>query len=359
MRTIFLTETADGQDQKLLELEKTKQNLEQQLQEMAKTVEKQQQMIAIAKRDPLTGLRNRQGIPGLVNASLCKHCEGSFFIMDLDNFKSVNDTYGHMEGDRVLIKFAKALRENADPEDIIARLGGDEFVVFSPGYCDRYEVRTKAQRFIRQIERSLVMLGKPMQVTVSMGIASAPLDGVTYDALYENADRALYSIKNEGKNGYRFFSELNRAGNGSVIYDRPRSSLEEITARLKERKMEGSFEVEYNHFEKIYHFMERNLIRDRREVQCVLFTLENYTYADEMIVRRQLEHLHHAIVSSLRKGDVTTKYSLTQMLVLLMDANTENAGMVAERILCKYRREAGRDMLNVRHDIRQVMCDQR
>lgn len=125
--------------------------------------------------------------------------------MDLDNFKSVNDTYGHMEGDRVLIKFAKALRENADPEDIIARLGGDEFVVFSPGYCDRYEVRTKAQRFIRQIERSLVMLGKPMQVTVSMGIASAPLDGVTYDALYENADRALYSIKNEGKNGYRFF----------------------------------------------------------------------------------------------------------------------------------------------------------
>ena len=73
MRTIFLAETADDQDQKLLELEKTKQNLEQQLQEMAKTVEKQQQMIAIAKRDPLTGLRNRQGIPGLVNASLCKH----------------------------------------------------------------------------------------------------------------------------------------------------------------------------------------------------------------------------------------------------------------------------------------------
>ena len=116
--------------------------------------------------------------------------------------------------------------------------------------------------------------------------------------------------------------------------------------------------MEYNHFEIIYHFMERNLIRERRAVQCVLFTLENYTYADEMIVRRQLEHLHHAIVSSLRKGDVTTKYSLTQMLVLLMDANTENAGMVAERILCKYRREAGRDMLNIRHDIRQVMCDQ-
>ena len=102
MHTVFQSETAgSSENQRLMELETTKQDLEYRLQEMTKTVEKQQEMLAMAKRDPLTGLRNRQGFPELVNASLRARCEGIFFIMDLDNFKSINDTYGHMEGDRV------------------------------------------------------------------------------------------------------------------------------------------------------------------------------------------------------------------------------------------------------------------
>lgn len=347
MRTFFRTETTDDESQKLLELEKMKQNLEQQLQEMSRTVEKQQEMIAMAKRDPLTGLRNRQGIPELVNASLCTHREGIFFIMDLDNFKSVNDTYGHMEGDRVLIRFAKAIKAAADPKDMIARLGGDEFVVFSLGHYDKYEIKAKARRFIRQIERSLVMPGNLVHVTVSVGIARAPHDGVSYESLYENADKALYSVKNEGKNGYRFFSDINKPVSSH-------NSIEAITGKLKESKMEGSFEVEYIHFEKIYRFMERNLIRNPREVQCILFTLEDYTDAGETMVQRQLEHLQQVIVSSLRKGDVTTKYSPTQVLALLIDVSTENAGMVVERILCKYRRTAGQDRLDILYEIRQL-----
>ena len=344
-----------SEDQRLVELEKMKQQLEQQLREMAKTVERQREMIAMAKRDPLTGLRNRQGIPELVNSSLCAHCEGTFFIMDLDNFKSVNDNYGHVEGDCVLIKFAKALKESVDPNDIIARLGGDEFVVFSPGYCDKYEVIAKARRFIRHIERSLVTPGRLMRVTVSIGIASAPHDGVTYEALYENADKALYSVKNEGKNGYRFFADVNRSGNSDFNHSRARCSLEEITEKLKDQKMEGSFEVEYDHFEKIYRFMERNLIRDHREVQCVLFTLEEYIDADTVVIQQQLEHLQHAVVFSLRKGDVTTKYSSTQLLALLMDTNKQNADMVVKRILRKYLAEAGGNRMNVLYDIKQLM----
>ncbi len=65
--------------------------------------------------------------------------------------------------------------------------------------------------------------------------------------------------------------------------------------------MEGSYEVEYNDFEKIYRFMERNLIREHREVQCVLFTLDDYTETDEIVLQEQLAYLQHAVVSSLRK----------------------------------------------------------
>ena len=147
MYTTIQSEKTDN-EQQLIELEKMKTNLEHQLREMEQTVEKQQEMIAMARCDPLTGLRNRQGIPELVNASLRTQCEGNFFIMDMDNFKSVNDTYGHMEGDRVLVKFAKALKGAVEPKDIIARLGGDEFVVFSPGHFDKYEVKAKAKRLI-------------------------------------------------------------------------------------------------------------------------------------------------------------------------------------------------------------------
>ena len=361
MYTFIQSKATGSESEKLLELERMKRNLEHQLQEMAKTVERQQELIALAKRDSLTGLRNRQGVPEQVNARLRVDCEGTFFIMDMDNFKSVNDTYGHMEGDHVLVRFAKGLKKAVDAVDIVARLGGDEFVIFSPGHFDKYEVKAKAQRIIRQIERELVVPGRLMRVTVSMGIACAPHDGVTYEALYENADRALYSVKNEGKNGYRFFAELGGAKEGAVVYDRPHRSLEEITSKLRERKMEGSFEVEYSNFEQIYRFMERNLIRNRREVQCVMFTLDDFgdpVEADEIAVRGQLEHLAHAVVSSLRKGDVTTKYSSTQVLALLMDVNKENADMVVNRILARYRAEAGKEVMNVRYDIQQLMASE-
>lgn len=360
MHTVIQSETTNSENEKLMELEKMKKSLERQLQEMARTVEKQQELIAMAKRDPLTGLRNRQGVPEQVNASLRAECEGTFFIMDMDNFKSVNDTYGHMEGDHVLTRFARGLKKAVDAKDIVARLGGDEFVVFSPGHCDKYELKAKAQRMIRQIERELVAPGRLIRVTVSMGIASAPLDGVTYEELYQNADKALYSVKNEGKNGYHFFADLDETVDSrAVVCDRPQSSLEEITSRLRERKMEGSFEVEYSNFEKIYRFMERNLIRNHREVQCVLFTLDDYgehAELDEAVIRGQLECLQHAVVSSLRKGDVTTKYSSTQVLALLMDVNRENAVMVVNRILVRYRKEAGREVMNVLYDIQQLMA---
>ena len=128
-----------------------------------------------------------------------------FFIMDMDNFKNVNDTYGHMEGDQVLIRFAKGLKKAVDVNDIAARLGGDEFMVFSPGHYNKYELKAKAQRIIRQIERELITPGRLMRVTVSMGIASAPLDGVDYKALYGNSDKALYYVKMKERMVIGFF----------------------------------------------------------------------------------------------------------------------------------------------------------
>ena len=152
MQTVVTQE----EQRKLSELEMMKKSLELQLQEMAKTVEKQQEQLALSKRDPLTGMRNRSGVAEQIDAVLKSGEKGAFFIMDMDNFKAVNDTYGHIEGDKVLVRFAKALRKIIEPGDLIARLGGDEFILFSPGDRTRAELKEKASFLVRQVERELV-----------------------------------------------------------------------------------------------------------------------------------------------------------------------------------------------------------
>lgn len=122
--------------------------------------------------------------------------------------------------------------------------------------------------------------------------------------------------------------------------------------------MEGSYEVAYNDFEKIYRFMERNLMREYREVQCVLFTLEDGDGTDERELGEQLAQLQHAVASSLRKGDVTAKYSASQVLALLMDVNRHDADAVVNRLLGKYRREAGKKEMRVIYDIEQLLASE-
>lgn len=343
---------------RLAELERMKISLERQLAEMTRTVEKQQRQIAMAGRDALTGLRNRAGVAEQINNLLRKENEGAFFIMDMDNFKNVNDTYGHIEGDRVLVRFAKALRDIMEPEDILARLGGDEFIIFSPGLTQRELICEKASRLVRYVEKKLVTPGRLVRVTVSMGIALAPTDGVTFENLYRNADMALYSVKNDGKNSFRFYSDIENKQKKKN--NAPKATLSEITAWIKENKMEGSFVVEYDSFEKIYRFLERNIAREDREVQCVLFTVEEPENGvfDEFEMQRQMEHLQYAVTSALRRGDVTTNYSQSQMLVLLVDASTQNAKSVVERILNKYKTEMDENAKTISYEIQQLIPEE-
>lgn len=353
MQTVVTPE----EQKKVLELEKMKRSLELQLQEMARKVEEQKQQIAMAMRDPLTGLRNREGVADQINTLLKKETKGTFFIMDMDNFKCVNDTYGHVEGDRVLVRFSSALRKVIESEDIVARLGGDEFIVFSPGLHHKNLIEEKAAHIIRRIERELVTPGRLIKVTVSMGIALSPTDGATFEALYTNADKALYFVKNDGKNAFRFYGETN---DSKIKKCTPKASIEEITSRLREKKMEGSFVVEYGNFEKIYRFLERNIARENREVQCVLFTIDEpeAEVFDSIALQRQMEHLEHAITSSLRKGDVTTNYSSSQMLALLMDVNQDNSKIVIDRILQKYRQKAGEDAMEILYESQPLMPEE-
>ena len=158
--------------------------------------------------DRLTELFNKKTMENLCRMKLKTFNENensnifmAFYVIDLDHFKEVNDFFGHQFGDKVLIEFAKGLRKIFRPNDCIGRFGGDEFIVIVDSLPNMEIVMRKAEQ-IRQIAYNLTVEGKAHMVTASIGIAIAPQNGRDYESLFAAADKAVYYVKNNGKNGY-------------------------------------------------------------------------------------------------------------------------------------------------------------
>ena len=158
--------------------------------------------------DRLTELFNKKTMENLCKMKLKTFNENetsnifmAFYIIDLDHFKEVNDLLGHQFGDKVLVEFARGLRKIFRPNDCIGRFGGDEFVVIVDSLPNMEVVIRKAEQ-IKQIAFNLTVEGKGHIVTASIGVAIAPQNGRDYDSLFASADKAVYHVKNNGKNGY-------------------------------------------------------------------------------------------------------------------------------------------------------------
>ena len=158
--------------------------------------------------DRLTELFNKKTMENLCRMKLKTFNENNasnifiaLYVIDLDHFKEVNDLLGHQFGDKVLIEFARGLRKIFRPNDCIGRFGGDEFVVTVDNLPNMEVVIRKAEQ-IKQIAFNLTVEGKGHIVTASIGVAIAPQNGRDYDTLFASADKAVYHVKNNGKNGY-------------------------------------------------------------------------------------------------------------------------------------------------------------
>lgn len=159
-----------------------------------------------AMYDPLTGLFNRGTGLDLLRKKITK-CRNknevlSLVVMDIDYFKKINDTYGHVYGDKVLKKVAKILKYNLRAKDIVFRFGGEEFIYALP-YANSKEAYSITERMRKKISRiSLVSDDeREIKVSASFGIAVFPQNGEREDELIKRADNAMYKIKNNGRNG--------------------------------------------------------------------------------------------------------------------------------------------------------------
>ena len=163
-----------------------------------------------SKCDSLTGLYNRgyfeDSLSGEISRARRYDTEFSILFLDLDDFKKVNDTLGHLAGDFVLKKVANLITKEKREEDVVARYGGEELVVILPE-TNKINTIIKAERIRKKIQdMPLVFDGKKIQISVSGGIATFPQDAVESDKLIHCADQALYRAKAEGKNRICLYS---------------------------------------------------------------------------------------------------------------------------------------------------------
>ena len=163
-----------------------------------------------SKRDSLTNLYNRESavkiIESILKNSHSKEELHALIIMDIDNFKIINDNLGHIMGDKVLIDVADKLRKNLRKNDIIARLGGDEMLIFLLNIGNKNNIMKIASQIVDKMRDSYEKNGKKVEISVSLGVAISPDDGEKFIELYEKADIAMYEVKKSGRNGYYIYS---------------------------------------------------------------------------------------------------------------------------------------------------------
>ncbi len=157
-----------------------------------------------AEKDGLTGILNRSAMVEQVQYELncSSHGESALCIIDIDNFKAINDNYGHQCGDDTLIAVSEIIRKSFRNEDIVGRLGGDEFMVYLKSFEDEQAIIERIEGLHEHLNR--VPVGNVKSLSISIGAAIVPHHPVTFDSLYKQADDALYDAKRNGKNQFRF-----------------------------------------------------------------------------------------------------------------------------------------------------------
>ena len=169
------------------------------------------QLEKMAKFDVLTSLPNRYQFGVVIKQMLAYSIRHKLVLavlsMDLDNFKNVNDTYGHMVGDMLLKEVGMRCQGNIRAEDFISRMGGDEFVIMAFGLKEPKEAEIVAKKLIDVIQGEYILDGHSITTTTSIGIACYPMHGQDQQTLLKNSDIAMYNAKNTGKNRYKFFTQ--------------------------------------------------------------------------------------------------------------------------------------------------------
>lgn len=213
---------------------------------------KQEELKYVASHDSLTNLFNRREFEELLDKSISNALRNrsslALLLIDLDNFKTTNDTFGHIHGDELLKQFSNRLILLIRKGDLLARVGGDEFTLITPNIKSPSSARQLAERILNELNNPYLINGKLITVTASIGISIFPTDGRNTEKLLIKADLAMYKAKNTGKNTYQFYTE-------ELSHLQHRES--EIEAHLRQALQNNEFEL---NFQPKYNLLSKEII---------------------------------------------------------------------------------------------------
>lgn len=296
-----------------------------------KTIETLTEEAAI---DKLTGLWNKtDGIKRV--AKLCAEQAGALMILDLDNFKLVNDIHGHSMGDSVLKGFADIVRADARAQDVTARIGGDEFLMFACGMNEERAVAALARRLNEElVATAKKLMGEDFDIPlgISVGAAMVPEHGRDYEALFLLADGALYRAKQNGKHGCAVHQP--EEGTGHDQEEDIRKEFARITKIVEERnKKGGALALGMDHFSFIYRFVQRFYARYGGRVIKGIFILSG---EESGSLGDAAAEFGQCLQETLRKSDIILQNKPNQFFFLLPELSEADFQKVLQRIMATW-----------------------
>ena len=294
-----------------------------------KTIE---QLTENASVDKLTGFLNKSSGTKKI-AQMCENCVGAMVLFDLDNFKLVNDIYGHDMGDQVLVAFSELMRLNTRAEDIISRIGGDEFLSFFRDITQRQDIRSLTRRLNEQLlNRCIELAGQDFDIPIgiSAGVAFAPEHSSDYATLFRYADSAMYRAKQNGKHGVEVFDISTLA----QIQEKVGSlddEMEHITRIMAERgKADAAMVLGKDVFIYLYQFATRLLRKYKKNASKMLISLSAEGEVEDFSAMSAC--FLDIMQKNLRSNDIMVQLKADQFFALLPDITEAETQILRKNI---------------------------
>ncbi len=298
--------------------------------------------------DPLTGLLNKTSTNTRMT-EICKTDTGILMVIDIDNFKPVNDIYGHDTGDKVLSSFADILREGFRTEDLIGRIGGDEFLIFLMN-ADKESIVADCTRQLNDklLKEAYRLLGQDMNIPIGVSVGAAILTGGTeYATLFRRADKELLGVKQSGKHGYRIWH-----GEKDDLMSAPyeENNLLKLRMILDERTTSShALWLAQEDFGNIYRYMIRYFKRYHEKASRVFFSVMP---KDPDIMEEDLDSIMdkfgQVIRNTLRNSDIMMKCDSSHFLLLLPMAGGDDIDKVLDRLQLTWELEKESEIVDIK-----------
>ncbi|MFQ9933715.1 MAG: HD domain-containing phosphohydrolase [Lachnospiraceae bacterium] len=301
-----------------------------------------------AEKNILYEFKNHQQIEHEILQELSKS-DGCMLLIDIDNIDDINKKYGYHRGDYYISIVAETLI-HYDDHILVSRIGGDEFLCFIPDISSLIEAEKIVVSLMNKLNTAVAKYERSNKVTLSAGVSLSVISGREYSKMCSDADKALYHIKQQGKNNFYIYSDVPHTESKDIT----KHDLDNLVKIIQsEYSYQGAFKLDYREFEKIYEFVRNVGKRNAQTIQLILFTIKpengrNFTVGDRI---NAMQYLENAIINTVRRVDVTTRYSSTQQFVMFMNLNDDFIQNVVDRITKEFYRMYDKKNIVLTYDI--------